>query len=114
MEWFGGVATVVIGLLNVWPGRSFVGWSIRGMEGGAVNDAGPGAGARVGILERLLVFTLIQVGQWSVIGFVVAAKSIARFRELEDKAFTDYYLAGTFTSLLVAIASGLLAVWVRS
>jgi hypothetical protein len=37
-----------------------------------------------------------------------AAESIARFRELESKHFADYYLVGTLTSLLVAIASGIL------
>ena len=82
---------------------------------GAPTDAGQGgAGALVGILERLLVFTLIVVGQWGVIGFVITAKSIARFRELEEKDFTDYYLAGTFSSLLVAVAAGLLAQWART
>ena len=42
------------------------------------------------------------------LGFVVAAKSVARFRELESQRFADYYLIGTLGSILVAIATGIL------
>jgi hypothetical protein len=100
--------------LNWWLGRTVVGRAVRDMPGARLNGRGTGAGARVGSLERVLVFLLILVGQWGVIGFVIAAKSIARFKELEDKAFTDYYLAGTFTSILFATVTGLIAVWMRS
>jgi hypothetical protein len=65
-------------------------------------------GRTIGVLERLLLYALVLLEQWSALGFVVAAKSIARFRELESKHFADYYLVGTLTSLLVAIASGIL------
>ncbi len=64
-------------------------------------------GRTIGVLERLLLYTLVLLGQWSALGFVVAAKSIARFRELDSKRFADYYLIGTLTSLLVAIATGI-------
>jgi len=110
------VYAAVVALLlsaNWWLGRMLVGRAVRDMPGAGLNSGGSGAGARVGSLERLIVFLLIVAGEWGVIGFVIAAKSIARFKELEDKAFTDYYLAGTFTSILFAAASGLLAVWIR-
>jgi len=102
----------MLGLLvaNLWLGRLIVGRVVRDMPGAAMGG-GAGIGARVGMLERLLVFLLIQVGQWGVIGFVITAKSIARFKELDDKSFTDYYLAGTFASLLVAVVTGLAGVW---
>lgn len=50
------------------------------------------------------------VARWVVVtGDVVAsrrlaAKSIARFKELEDRAFAEYYLVGTLMS--VAVATG--------
>jgi hypothetical protein len=95
----------------IWRGgRTLVPLAVRGDSPG---KAGDGAGARIGILERLLVFLLILAGQWAVIGFAIAAKSIARFKELESQEFADYYLAGTFTSLLLAVVTGMVALWAR-
>ena len=65
-------------------------------------------GQTVGFLERLLIYCLVLNGQWAALGLVVAAKSIARFPELKTQDFSDYYLIGTLTSLVVAIASGML------
>ncbi len=64
-------------------------------------------GRTVGYLERLLVYVLVLNGQWAALGLVVAAKSIARFPELKNQEFADYYLIGTLTSLLVAVASAM-------
>jgi hypothetical protein len=80
-------------------------------------DADPDAhprGAMVGYLERILVFTLLVGGEWSAVGLVFAAKSIARFRELENKEFSDYYLIGTLASVLVAVATAGIASWARA
>jgi hypothetical protein len=70
------------------------------------NSAGYGMGKTIGYLERTLVFGLVVGGQWAALGMVVAAKSIARYAELKDRAFADYYLIGTLSSLLVAILAG--------
>lgn len=69
-------------------------------------------GRTIGILERLLVFVLVLLDQWAALGLVLAAKSIARFKELERQAFADYYLIGTLASLLVAVASGIAVRWI--
>lgn len=66
-----------------------------------------GAGHRIGVLERLLITLAVAHGQWAAVGLVLTAKSIARFKELEDKQFSEIYLVGTMTSVLVAIAGGL-------
>ncbi|WP_164995797.1 MULTISPECIES: hypothetical protein [Thermoanaerobacter] len=34
--------------------------------------------------------------------------SIARYKELDDKNFAEYYLIGTMSSMLIAIFGGLL------
>jgi hypothetical protein len=65
-------------------------------------------GRTIGVLERFTVFTLVLLGQWGALGLVVAAKSIARFPELKDQNFSDYYLIGTLSSILVAVATGIL------
>ncbi len=64
-------------------------------------------GRTIGNLERYILFVLVLLGHWGAIGFVIGAKSIARFKELDEKGFADYYLIGTLTSVLVALISGL-------
>lgn len=65
------------------------------------------AGRRIGTIERLLVMVLALGGQWSAIALVVAAKSIARFEELKERPFAEYFLVGTLASVLVAVALAL-------
>jgi len=78
------------------------------LEGAPVADAEEASrGRTIGILERWILLVLVVVGQWSALGLVLAAKSIARFKELEDKDFSERYLIGTLTSVLVAVAAGL-------
>ena len=66
-------------------------------------------GATIGVLERLLIVTFVLVGAEAAIGFVIAAKTIARFRLLDDRDFAEYYLLGTLASVSVAIVTGLVA-----
>jgi len=66
-------------------------------------------GATIGVLERLLIVTFLLAGADAAIGFVLAAKTIARFRQLDDRDFAEYYLLGTLASVAVAIATGILA-----
>lgn len=73
-------------------------------------DSLPNAGRYIGILERLLVFLFILLGQWAVIGFLLAAKSVFRFGDLtraRDRKLTEYILIGTLLSFGLAIAVGL-------
>ncbi len=69
-------------------------------------------GRTIGCLERTLVFALVLFGQWGALGLVIAAKSIARFKELNDRHFADYYLIGTLASMLVAVGTGILVRYV--
>jgi hypothetical protein len=75
---------------------------------------GPGAspaqlGATIGVLERLLIVTFVLTGSSAAVGFVVAAKTLARFKQLDDRDFAEYYLLGTLASVAVAVGSGLAA-----
>ncbi len=64
------------------------------------------AGALIGNLERLLTLILVIFGQFEAVGFVVAAKSLLRFKDT-DTAKTEYVLAGTFLSFGIAVVLGL-------
>ncbi|NLG84352.1 MAG: DUF3307 domain-containing protein [Firmicutes bacterium] len=66
-------------------------------------------GLYIGLLERSLVLTLILADAASAVGLVVAAKSVARFKELNEKGFAEYYLVGTLASITLAVAGGVVA-----
>lgn len=65
-------------------------------------------GYMIGILERLIIVTLVLSGNLPTVGFVLAAKSIARFKQLENKDFAEKYLVGTLLSMGIAILSALI------
>ncbi|MGI6251488.1 MAG: DUF3307 domain-containing protein [Anaerolineaceae bacterium] len=68
-----------------------------------------GAGAAIGIMERLFTVIFAAFGQFSAFGFLMAAKSIARYdRITKDSAFSEYYLIGTLYSILYALAAWLI------
>jgi hypothetical protein len=77
-------------------------------------------GRTIGNLERYLALTLVLFNQWAALGLIMAVKAIARFPEFtrrRHKDFAEYYLIGTLTSVLVALASGIIVgmtmLWVR-
>lgn len=68
---------------------------------------GAARGRVIGYLERAIIFLLIVAGHVGTIGFVIAAKTLARFKELQNKDFAEYFLIGTLISALAALAIGL-------
>jgi hypothetical protein len=90
-------------------------------ENNSLNDAGKW----IGILERVLVLTLIFVNQFTAIGFIITAKSILRLIDKPDAPFiktgvnksfsarkhTEYVLVGTFLSVGSAFVIGLIINW---
>jgi hypothetical protein len=63
------------------------------------------AGTWIGVLERLIIFFLVLVGQYEAIGLLIAAKSIIRLKEGEQK-MSEYVLVGTLLSVSVAMLTG--------
>ncbi|MGB5554179.1 MAG: DUF3307 domain-containing protein, partial [Flavobacteriaceae bacterium] len=76
---------------------------------GMNKDHLPNAGRLIGVLERWLVLTFILIDQFSAVGFLIAAKSILRYRD-GNKIFskTEYVLIGTLLSFGIAIGVGVL------
>ena len=86
--------------------------SLQTPESGVGNSGFPTGGARIGQLERILVFILFLIGQPGAIGFLVAAKSILRFGELkEDRREAEYVIIGTMWSLVCALLVTLATRW---
>ncbi len=64
------------------------------------------AGKYIGFAERMIIFSLIMVNQYTALGLIVATKSIFRLREGSKEA--EYYLVGSMLSFSAAIIIGLL------
>lgn len=71
------------------------------------NDDLPNAGKLIGIIERFLVLTFILLNQFEAVGFLIAAKSILRFKD-DNTIKTEYVLIGTMLSFGIAIAVGII------
>ncbi|MFO7658980.1 MAG: DUF3307 domain-containing protein [Bacteroidales bacterium] len=72
-----------------------------------ITDDLPNAGKLIGILERWLVLTFILINQFEAVGFLIAAKSILRFKD-DDTVKTEYVLIGTMLSFAIAICCGII------
>ncbi|MCL2360346.1 MAG: DUF3307 domain-containing protein [Defluviitaleaceae bacterium] len=75
-----------------------------------------GAGKMIGYLERIIIFFLLVNRQFGAIAFVLAAKSVMRFPEINDSdkptSLAEFYIIGTLLSMtsvfIVAFALGLI------
>ena len=68
-------------------------------------------GELIGYLERVLILTFTLVGSYAAVGFVLAAKSIFRFGELnrsDDRSMTEYVLIGSLISVVITTLVGTL------
>ena len=74
-------------------------------DGASTNSAiDKKAGAIIGFLERLLIVIFISIQQYSAIGLILTAKSIARYDNIvKNQDFAEYYLIGTLTSVLFSM-----------
>lgn len=71
------------------------------------------ASAWIGIFERILIVIFVSTGQIQAIGFLVAAKSVFRFSEIQQDGNqkAEYFLLGTLVSFTLAIVVGLGINW---
>lgn len=93
---------VIGGILKKYP--------IAGAGGSQVSGIVAG-GELIGYLERLLILTFTLVGSYEAVGFVLAAKSIFRFGELnksKDRSMTEYVLIGSLVSVVITTLVGTL------
>lgn len=65
----------------------------------------PNAGRVIGNVERMLTLVFVMLEQYEAIGFLLAAKSLLRFRET-DTVKSEYVLVGTLLSFAIAILVG--------
>ena len=70
------------------------------------NDDLPNAGKLIGITERFLILIFMLINQFEAVGFLLAAKSILRYKEENNEGSnkTEYVLIGTLLSFGLSIA----------
>lgn len=84
-------------------------YSVKSTQESDGTDDGIRSGKLIGNLERWLIIVFMLCNQYEAIGFLIAAKSIIRYKD-GDTPKTEYVLAGTLISVFVAVLSGLLLV----
>lgn len=83
--------------------RNFLG-EYKPKTDGAVIKADYRAGRKIGTIERLIMLAFLAKDQFAALGFVLTAKSIARYdRITKDEKFAEYYLLGTLVSTLFVV-----------
>lgn len=62
------------------------------------------AGRKIGSIERLIMLLFIAMDQYTAMGMVLTAKSIARYDQItKEQAFAEYYLIGTLLSTVCVV-----------
>jgi hypothetical protein len=74
-----------------------------GIKGEEVDQEEYSTGRIIGLLERIFVFLFVLFNQYSAIGFILAAKGVARFQDFKSRTFAEYVLIGTLLSALLAM-----------
>lgn len=65
-------------------------------------------GRIIGTLERIIILFFISINQYSSIGLVLTAKSIARYDKIsKNQSFAEYYLLGTLLSTISVLVISL-------
>ncbi|MGN2672929.1 DUF3307 domain-containing protein [Aliivibrio fischeri] len=111
-----GVMVIFAYLIILKPTSIVIGSILRKYPilGGESNPSISGlvaGGELIGYLERVLILTFTLVGSYSAVGFVLAAKSIFRFGELNksnDRSMTEYVLIGSMLSVVITTLLGTL------
>ncbi|MBD1570451.1 MULTISPECIES: DUF3307 domain-containing protein [Aliivibrio] len=111
-----GVMVIFAYLIILKPTSIVIGSILRKYPilGGESNSSISGlvaGGELIGYLERVLILTFTLVGSYSAVGFVLAAKSIFRFGELNklnDRSMTEYVLIGSMLSVVITTLLGTL------
>ena len=111
-EWLSDYrAAMILGLtFCLWPANFFIGdfltmIKVEKNSGSevAASKATLDASRVIGSIERVLVFLFVWLGQYSAIGFLIAAKSVMRFPEMGKVNNAEYYLVGSLLSFGLSI-----------
>ncbi len=103
--------SVVLGYISViWPAAIVIQYATQKWHEDIENNGLENAGKWIGVIERILVFTFVLLGQYASIGLLIAAKSIFRYSasESKERKEAEYILIGTLLSFSLSIIIGII------
>lgn len=106
-------AIVYVGV--IFGGGYGIRYCTRGLASGILTEPSGqlrNAGLYIGWIERFLVITAIAIQSPALVGLILTVKSIARFPELKEARFAEYFLIGTLLSVALALTGGLILAFV--
>jgi hypothetical protein len=68
------------------------------------------AGRMIGSIERILIMIGLVARSWEVLVAVIALKTVARYKELDEQIEAEYFLIGSLVSILWAVLVTLAAI----
>lgn len=80
-------------------------FTLTGLRDAIANEPEPShsAGRWIGTIERLLTALAILLSRWEILAAVIALKTVARFKKLDEQVFAEYFLIGSLFSLFWAM-----------
>ncbi|MCW3490503.1 DUF3307 domain-containing protein [Dethiobacter alkaliphilus] len=104
------LASLVLLSMGLWVTGVFIRIYINSLKNNTYSESTgiTDGGYLIGILERLLVITMVATNNAAWASLVLGVKSIARFRKFEDDAFVEYFLIGSFISIFMAFLIGII------
>lgn len=102
--WILATATIMI----TTPAGILIGQLTKGWRNKISNpESLANAGKWIGIIERLIVFIFVLLGQYAAISLLIAAKGIIRFNDKDrPEVKTEYLVIGTLMSIIIALIIG--------
>jgi hypothetical protein len=107
--------TIVALVLLTWVGNQICRgiFHLTGLKDSIANLPTPthSAGRWIGALERLIIAVGIVVHSWEILAAVIALKTVARFKDMDERNFAEYFLVGSLFSIFwtVLVTSAWLA-----
>ncbi|MCY0095644.1 hypothetical protein [Hoeflea ulvae] len=96
--------TSVALLLLTWAGNQICRgiFKLTGLKNSIANLPTPthSAGRWIGAFERLIIALGLIVHSWEILAVVIALKTVARFKEMDERDFAEYFLVGSLFSIL--------------
>ncbi|MFQ6123168.1 MAG: hypothetical protein ACE5R6_00985 [Candidatus Heimdallarchaeota archaeon] len=106
MNLYGIIILISAYIVGIFGGAPLVGRVLKNFAISQIpqlEEGLPRAGRMIGMLERSIILTFSFFGDFASISFIFLAKSMARFRQLENRQFAEYYLIGTLLSFFFAL-----------
>lgn len=96
--------TSVALVLLTWVGNQICRgiFKLTGLKDSIANLPTPAhsAGRWIGVFERVIIALGLIVHSWEILAVVIALKTVARFKEMDERDFAEYFLVGSLFSIL--------------